>query len=265
MDVAVHVSRLFVYPVKSCAPVEVSSARLDVRGFVHDRRFMVVDGSDRFLSMREEVGLGRVRAEIAGDRLRLEAPGVGATQIDTRFQGATRTVRIWDDECEAMEEPRASEWYSEALGRRVRFVRMADGFARRVSEEHAGPGHEVGFADAFPLLIISEASLAALNARLLTPVPMERFRPNIVVAGCAPFSEDGFARFAVADIPMRAVKSCSRCVITTTDPATGQRAAEPMRTLASFRTVGGKVMFGQNVVHEALGTIRRSDAVRVLT
>jgi uncharacterized protein YcbX len=135
---------------------------------------------------------------------------------------------------------------------------------RPVDVDHAGPGHRVGFADGYPLLLLSEGSLDELNRRLEAPLPMDRFRPNVVVDGCGPHAEDRWRRLRVGDVEMRVVKPCSRCSITTVDQATAARGPEPLATLADYRLAGGKVLFGQNLVHESRGTLRVGDVVEVL-
>jgi uncharacterized protein YcbX len=138
---------------------------------------------------------------------------------------------------------------------------MADQVVRPANPAFAPPGARVSFADGFPFLLISEESLADLNGRLAVPLPMNRFRPNLVVAGCEPYAEDGWKEIRIGDVKLRVVKPCERCLVTTTDQATGERGKEPLRTLATYRKVGNDVMFGQNVVHENTGELRVGDAV----
>ena len=138
---------------------------------------------------------------------------------------------------------------------------MSDSVIRPADPGFAPPGTRVSFADGFPFLLISEESLADLNRRLAQPLPMNRFRPNLVVAGAHPYAEDDWHRIEVGGIPMRVVKPCGRCVVTTTDQANGERGKEPLRTLATYRKQGGEVMFGQNVLHERPGRLRIGDLV----
>jgi uncharacterized protein YcbX len=138
---------------------------------------------------------------------------------------------------------------------------MPDDTLRPANPAFAPQGTRVSFADGYPFLLISEESLADLNGRLPRPVPMDRFRPNLVVAGGAPYAEDGWTRIGVGGLAMRVVKPCPRCVVTTTDQATSERTPEPLRTLATYRKVNGEVMFGQNVIHENSGRVRVGDSV----
>ena len=171
-------------------------------------------------------------------------------------------VRVWKDTCRAAwlgERPAA--WFSDFLGSSCGLVYMAGETIRPADPAYAPGGTRVSFADAFPFLLISEESLADLNLRLADPLPMNRFRPNLVVAGAAPYQEDRWDRVEIKGLGFRIVKPCARCVVTTTDQLTTERGREPLRTLATYRQVNGKVMFGQNVVHERQGRLRLGDAV----
>jgi uncharacterized protein YcbX len=183
------------------------------------------------------------------------------TSLDPNPTVAT-TVRVWKDRCAAtwLGEP-PGRWFSDFLGLPCSLVHMADQSVRLANRSYAPEGTRVSFADAYPFLIISEASLADLNRRLAEPVPMNRFRPNMIIAGSEPYAEDQWSRVEINGIRLRVVKPCDRCVVTTTDQATAERGKEPLRTLGRYRKVGGKVMFGQNAVHETVGRLRVGDMV----
>jgi uncharacterized protein YcbX len=173
-------------------------------------------------------------------------------------------VRVWKDTCPAAwlgERPAA--WFSEFLGSPCSLVFMTGETVRPADPSSAPGGTRVSFADAFPFLVISEDSLADLNRRLADPLPMNRFRPNLVVAGVTPYQEDLWERIEISGIGIRIVKPCARCVVTTTDQTTGKQGKEPLRTLATYRKVGEQVMFGQNAVHERTGRLRLGDPVVV--
>jgi uncharacterized protein len=262
------VSALHVYPVKSCAGTPLARARIGRRGIVGDREWMLVGPDNVFLSQRTLPRLALVRPSIVPDGLRIEAPGMPPLHVARAASGARLAVvevEVWGDVCEAEDAGReAKEWFTKYLDLPARLVRMTDENVRPVDPDFAvQPDDEVGFADGYPFLLISEASLADLNARLAEPLPMDRFRPNIVVADCEPYAEDAWGRFAIGGVPFVAVKPCSRCAVTTVDQSTGDRGKEPLRTLATYRKRGDKVMFGQNLVHLAEGEIRVGDAVRV--
>jgi len=262
----IRVSRLVIYPIKSCRGVEVNLATVGTTGFELDRRWMLIGDDGRFLSQREHHQLALVRVQIEGDLLRLEAPGLPSLEVG--FDGAVgpaSRVQIWDDECAAIDEgDEAAGWFSRCLGISARLVRMASDNARPLGSSTAEPGDHVSFADGFPFLLLSAASLDGLNRRLSLPVPMDRFRPNIVIDGCQPHAEDGWNRIRIGEVGFRFAKPCARCVITTVDQATGERKREPLRTLSTYRTVDGQVLFGQNLVHEGRGLIRVGDSVEVL-
>jgi uncharacterized protein YcbX len=258
----IRVTELAIYPVKACRGIRVSSARVVERGFAGDRRWMIVDASGVFVTQRTERRLALVRAVLDGEELELSAPGAGAVRVPAAYEaGVRREVQVWSHVGTAVAHPEGSAWLSALLGAPHTLVYMPDDERRAVNPERARPGDIVGFADGYPFLLISEASLAALNARLAAPITMQRFRPNIVVSGCEPFAEDGWARLAVGALGFRGVKRCDRCVVTTVDPETGDSGVEPLRTLATFRREDGKVWFGMNLIHDGPGTISVGDEV----
>ncbi len=261
-----RVSQLVIYPIKSCRGVEIDRATVGTTGFELDRRWMLIGDDGRFLSQREHHQLAVVRVQIDEDRLRLEAPGLASLEVGFEGDvGPASRVRVWDDECNAIDEGEdAARWFSRHLGCSSRLVRMASDDARPLGSSMAQPGDHVSFADGFPFLLLSAASLDGLNRRLTLPVPMDRFRPNIVVDGCEPHAEDGWTRIRIGEVEFRVAKPCARCVVTTVDQATGERKREPLRTLSTYRTVDGQVLFGQNLVHEGCGVVRVGDEVGVL-
>lgn len=260
-----ELSGLGVYPVKSCAGVELARARVELRGLEHDRRFMLVDDAGVFVTQREEGVLARARASVAGGLLRVTAEGRPPLELPAQPEHGRRTsVRIWDDQTEGLEQAEGSAWFSQLVGRSLRLVFMPRDVRRPVDPRYAGPADVVGFADGFPLLLISEASLAELERRLGRAVEMRRFRPNLVVRGTDPHAEDGWRRFRIGQLGFRAVKPCSRCTIPLRDPDTGELGKEPLATLATYRRQDGKVMFGVNVVPDGEGEIALGDELRVL-
>jgi MOSC domain-containing protein len=174
-------------------------------------------------------------------------------------------VRVWADEVAAVDAGEgAARWLGRLLRQDCRLVFMPPQTRRPVDPHYARRGETVSFADGFPLLLVSEASLAALNARLAQPVPMNRFRPNLVVAGCEAFAEDRWRRIRIGALELDVVKPCSRCAIPAIDQATGQRDPEINRALAAFRRFEGQILFGQNLLHAGPGALRRGDPVEVL-
>jgi uncharacterized protein YcbX len=159
----------------------------------------------------------------------------------------------------------AAEWFSEFLGISCKLVAMTERSIRPVAKEYAVNNDVVSFADGYPFLLISEATLDDLNSRLATPVPMKRFRPNLVVKGCEPFAEDTWKEIQIGDAKFYVVKPCARCTIPTVDIETGEKGVEPLRTLATYRNFENKVLFGQNLLPASNGTLSVGDAIQIIT
>jgi len=261
---AVEVSELYIHPIKSARGIAVSSARVGDRGFEHDRRFVVVDAAGDFITQRQHPEMARVVPHIHGDILRIDAKGIGHVEVPLRpTAGAHRRVRVWGDTCDALSlGPEEGRFFERVIGAPSELCYMPDESIRPVNPAYAGPDDRVSFADGFPFLLISQASLDALNARLARPVSMSRFRPNLVVTGAGAFDEDTWDAFGIGEVIFRPVKPCSRCVMVNVDPLTGEAGKEPLATLAGFRKQGGKVMFGQNLIFTGHGEIRVGDRLR---
>jgi uncharacterized protein YcbX len=254
-----------VYPIKSAAGIAVTEWDVDQFGLRHDRRWMVVDEHGEHVTQRTQPRLALLRPSIVGERLRVAAPGRAPLDLPLEPQAAVTTrVTVWRDACAAhwMGE-RAAAWFSEFLGQRCSLVHMPEATVRPADPVYAPAGVRVSFADAFPFLLISQESLADLNRRLPTPVLMNRFRPNLVIAGGEPYLEDRLTAFRIGTLELRAVKPCDRCVLTTIDQATAEGGPEPLRTLAGYRKVDGKVYFGQNVVHLTAGRLGVGESLLV--
>lgn len=263
-----HLSAIHLYPIKSAAALSPASAQVEARGLAHDRRWMIVDPAGRFLTGRELPQLVRLKAVPTADGLRLDAPG--AAPLALAFPTASaprRSVSIWDDDLEAVDAgDDAAAWLGAWLGRELRLVYMDSAAARPVSLTHGQPGDEVSFADGYPLLVISQAALDGLNARLAQPLPMLRFRPNLVIADCAAHAEDGWQRVRVGEVVFDAVKTCVRCVFTTVDADRGEfdPSGEPLRTLKTYRRSPRGITFGMNLIARGSGVLRLGDRVEVL-
>jgi len=256
---------LNVYPIKSAGGFAVESWPVDEFGLRYDRRWMVVDQQGQAVTQREYPRLALARSSIEGGRLRVAAAGRPPLDLPLQPAGAvTTTAVVWGDACvSSWMGERAARWFSDLLGFSCSLVYMPDETRRPADPEYAPAGVRVSYADAFPFLLISEESLADLNARLPDPVAMNRFRPNLVIAGGPAYVEDGLARFRIGGLELAAVKPCARCVLTTTDQATGLRGPEPLRTLATYRKANGQVLFGQNVVHRSPGRLTVGETLRV--
>lgn len=265
-----HVSDLYLYPVKSLRGIALESALLDERGFHHDRRWMLVDANGVFISQREEHRMALIDVALSAHVLSVSAPDMEALRIPLHADGPLMRCRVWRDVVEAIPvSPEADAWFSAFLGVTCRLVYMPNESRRIVDRAWVKEERIVGFADAFPLLIIGQGSLDELNLRLQKrgepPVPMQRFRPNIVVAETRAFEEDRWQHIRIGEINVDVVKPCARCAIPTVDIETAEAGKEPLRTLSTYRKEGSKVYFGQNAVHRQLGTIAVGDAVTVVT
>ena len=272
MPDALTLTGLYLYPVKSLGGYAVPTAEATPRGLRHDRRWLLVDGRNRFLTQRQhpEMALLALAPAHNGflithrqrpDLLPLYIP-FEATPERTLF------VTIWDDMVFAWRGTAVADaWLSEALGREVRLVYMSD-MVRRPVEPARNPADQlVSFADGYPYLLLGEAALADLSRRVGHELSLRRFRPNLVFSGGPAYADDTWASFRIGTLPFRAVRGCGRCVLTTIDPNTAQKSpqAEPLRTLATYRTEDGSALFGQNVTGPPSGTLRLGDALEVLS
>ena len=260
---AATVSQLFVYPIKSVGGVALRESVLEPRGLRHDRRWMLVDEDGRFMSQRRTPRMALISTGMSAGRLLVDAPGMPGLSLSLRPEARRRIeVRVFADTTQgAPVDEEADRWFTRFLGVNSRLVYMPDDAVRAPDPRYAADGDRIGFADSFPSLLTTEASLADLNARLRDPVPMDRFRPNLVVAGCGPFAEDGWRRVRVGSVPFRVAKPCARCSVTMVDQSTGTRGQEPLRTLARYRRTDDGVIFGQNLIPDSPGTLRVGDAV----
>ena len=261
-------STLHVYPVKSCAALAPTHATVEARGLAADRRWMVVDENGRFLSARKLPRMTLVRTRTVDDGVEVEAPGMQGLLVRAEADAARRReVQVWGSTVSArVAEPAADAWISAFLGCVAHFAYMDEHALRAIDPAYAHVDDIVSFADGFPLLLISQAALDLLNTKLAAPVPMLRFRPNLVVDGVPAHAEDGWRRIRIGGIDFDVVKPCTRCVLTTVDFEQGEfdPGGEPLRTLLSYRRTGKGVTFGQILIPRSRGTLRLGDAVEVL-
>lgn len=262
------VADLYIYPVKSCRGIRLTAAQLNAWGLQYDRNWMIVTPAGKFLTQRDFSRLALIETAIEADHLCLQAPGQSALclpLVSPVAKSEIITVEVWRDHCQAVDQgAEAAVWLSQFLEIDCRIVRIGDAYDRPVKSERSA---QVSFADAYPLLLISEASLADLNQRLPQRLPMNRFRPNLVVTDCDPYAEDSWRQIRVGETVFDVAKSCERCVITTTDQQTAIRdaAKEPLKTLATYRRLKGGVIFGQNLIHHSAGEIKVGSVVEVLS
>ena len=259
-------SQIHVYPVKSLAGFQVSSWPVDKTGLRYDRKWMLVDADGLFLSQRRLPKMALLSTRIVANELILSAAGLTdlAVPLHGGVSGADVAVSIWKDNCLAkMVSQAANEWLSQALDADCRLVYLPEDSVRQVDPNYAQPDDETAFSDGFPFLLISENSLNALNAAMGLELEMIRFRPNLVVADCAAYAEDSWRRISINGIGFRLPKPCSRCQVPTIDPHTAQTGKEPLTTLARLRQWQHKVYFGQNVLHDGLGSLAVGQQVYV--
>ena len=247
-------SEIWIYPIKSLGGIPMQEAFAEQRGLRYDRRWMLVDDAGRFVSQREIPAMALLGTAIAHPFLSVfwKKNPLEKVQIPLEIQPdelQETEVQIWDDRCSGLVfSEEINQWFSHHLGQNLRLVYMPDTSHRPADSRYAPQEHQVSFADGFPYLIIGQASLDELNSRLEQPLPMNRFRPNFVFTGGQAFEEDEWSHFTINHLPFQGVKPCARCIIPNTDQDTAFRAAEPLKTLATFRNIGNKILFGQNVL-----------------
>ncbi len=261
-------SELNIYPVKSLGGISVNEAEVTDRGLKYDRRWMIVNSDEKFLTQRTHPKMALLKTKISHNKLILshkteDIPPL-VIPINSKLSETT-IVNIWDDLVTAFLVGKyTDEWLSDVLDYKCRLVFMPDDTERFVDRSYAIQNEIVSFADAYPFLIIGHRSLDDLNSRLKEELPMNRFRPNFVFSGGAPYEEDNWKKFRIGEVVFEAVKPCSRCVTTTIDQENATKNDEPLKTLSSYRTINNKVMFGMNLVHEGTGILRVGDEIEVL-
>ena len=257
---------IYIYPIKSAAGIALETAQVAPQGFQYDRRWMVVDDQGKFMTQRHFPRMALIRVRYSNEQLIIEAPAQKPLLIPLVLNSPQHiSVQVWSDICDAIplgEE--VANWFSEFLETSCQLVYLPEDSLRPIKSRYQVNNEQVSFADGFPFLLISDASLADLNQRLEQPVPMNRFRPNLVVSGCEAFAEDGWQSIRIGSIGFRVVKPCDRCVITTVDQTQGIRGKEPLLTLAQYRRWDGKIWFGQNLIHEQLGMLKVGDSVEII-
>jgi uncharacterized protein YcbX len=242
---------IWIHPVKSAAGIACETAVLGPRGLAHDREWMIVDPDGRFLTQRDEARLALLATAIEGGCLKLANPQGPGPSVALDHGGEAREVIVWRSQCAAFDAGKeAAQFLSEWLGRPLRLVRFDARRARLANHDWTG-GRDVptAFSDGYPLLVLSQASIDDLSARIGRRLPVERFRPNLLLDGVAPYAEDQATTLATGEVRLALTKACTRCVITTVDPQRGVRdGEEPLATLKTYRhdrALRG-VVFGRN-------------------
>ncbi|NOH03824.1 MAG: MOSC domain-containing protein [Chloroflexi bacterium] len=265
----IAVSTLTYYPIKACKGFDVPASNVERMGFEHDRRMIIVTPDGRFLTQREHPRLALITPALKNEAVTLSAPNFDSLQIGIQRSGTPVPVDIWSSKgVDAIDQgDEAAAWLSEWLGTSVRLVHIADGFKRKLNPNYAVSAEDhTGFADGYPILIASEESLQDLNSRLdaSRSIPMNRFRPNLVVKGCEPFAEDTWKRIRIGTVEMALVKPCARCVVTTIDKETLEKNKEPLKTLSAYRRHELGAIFGVNVIPLNEGRLEVGMSVEVI-
>ena len=264
-----EVTEINVFPLKSARGFGLSAAEVRPRGLAGDRRWMVVDENHQFMTARKCPALLSILTRLDEHRLTLRARDREPLTVALATPDRRAPVVIWRDEVDAcLPDPAADAWLSEVLGQACYLAYMDERAVRPLAAKHGFDDHVVSFADGMPLLLVNEASVADVSARVGRPIETLRFRPNIVIRGAEAFAEDSWREVRVGDVTFAVVSACARCVFTTLDPITGERdpAGEPLKTLSSFRRHPQKrsdVLFGANLTPLGNGVVRVGDPVTV--
>jgi uncharacterized protein YcbX len=268
-----QLSEIYIYPVKSLGGIRLDDTELTDKGLLYDRRWMLVDENNRFLTQREHPQLALFETKLFTDFLRIvdtvRQKGL-VVRLEPQLSEIERivTVTVWDDEVEAWEVSEiANEFFTEALGTPTRLVYMHEESQRKTDANYSLTGEETtSFSDGYPILIIGQASLDDLNNKLAEPIGINRFRPNFVFTGGNAFEEDEWHEFTIGGIRFFGVKPCARCIMTTIDPQTGEKSGkEPLLTLNRYRKAGNRILFGQNVLISQFGSVSVGDSIEVIS
>jgi uncharacterized protein YcbX len=261
----VKLSEIWIYPVKALGGISLSSAKVLPKGLEYDRRWMLVDENDIFLTQRKYPKLALFKSAFEKNKLMIS---FDRDQIELPFNVGRQPglqAKVWDDTVTTFEvNPTISNWFSERLDIKCKLVFFPEENPRPVDQAYSVNQDHTSLSDGFPFLIIGQPSLDDLNSRLEESIPMNRFRPNFVFTGGAPYAEDQWREFAIGTNRFVAVKPCGRCVVPTINQDTGERSAEPLKTLSTYRNRNGKVHFGQNVIAKNHGEVHVGDLIRVI-
>jgi uncharacterized protein YcbX len=268
MNQALFVQNLYLYPIKSLGGIAVQEARVEERGFKYDRRWMLVNQSGEFLTQRQYPQLALLQVTLGESELVVfsKVDPSRKTSFDLELNsGKEMQVKVWGDTVAALQvAPEVSAWFCDFLGMNVDLVLMPESSHRKMDPRYAVQEESVSFADGMPYVIIGQASLDELNGRLTDPVGMDRFRPNLVFSGGEAYAEDQFKKLQIGEVEFQVVKPCARCVMITVDQEKGSKGKEPLATLATYRSQGSKVYFGQNAVALSQGIVRVGDPIQQL-
>ena len=267
MSSQARLTGLFVYPIKSCAPITPKSAEVERRGLKHDRRFMLVDEHGLFVTGRQFGMLVRITANPGPHGLHISAPGMETLTVHNPRGEARRRASLWGQALSVLDAgDQAADWFSTYCGRSLRLVHADAAMQRPVDPAYGQSDDAVAFPDGYPVLLISQQAIEQLSERVGRPIEMGRFRPNLVVSGVLAHAEDAWKRVRIGPVLFDVVKACVRCMFTTVDPVSGERSAdgEPLKTLKVYRHNGQGITFGQNLIPRSKGSVHLGDSVEVI-
>ena len=258
-------SEIWIYPIKSLGGIKLTSTQVMPKGLKYDRRWMLIDENNRFMTQRVLAPMALFKLALESDKLVITFKGDSINlPFNHTYNEIPLEVTIWDDKVMANEvSEEYSDWFSKYLGLKCKLVYFPETNARPVDPRYKVNDEHVSLADAYPFLIIGQSSLDDLNKRLEIPVPMNRFRPNFVFIGGEPYEEDSWRNFTIGNNRYVGVKPCARCVLTTVNQDTAEKGTEPLKTLSKYRRVANKVLFGQNVVALDFGNIAVGDKIQL--
>jgi uncharacterized protein len=258
-------TELWIYPIKSLGGIRLKTAEVLAKGLKYDRRWMLIDEQQKFITQREHPKMALFKLSMTDDHL-MVCLGKDEVKIPVNLSQPNKIqTMVWDDKVEVLPvNSNIDDWFSERLGIKCSLVHFPETHVRKVDQNYATENEEVGLADGFPFLIIGQSSLDDLNQKLEYPVPMNRFRPNFVFTGAKAFAEDHWKSIRIGAIEFKVVKPCARCVLTTVDQDSGIKSNEPLRTLSTYRKVNNKVLFGQNMIAINSGFIKMNDSIEII-
>lgn len=256
---------IYIYPVKSLAGIRVSSWPVNEKGLLHDRKWMLIDNNNHFLSQRHIPKMVLIKTELSKTQLILSTESSGSISLDLLPKDGSEIISsIWSDQCLSKTiSKQADQWLSDFLGIECKLVYQPDDVVRRVDPQYASANDKVNFSDGFPFLITSEASLDSLNQAMGLKLPMQRFRPNLVISQCESYAEDSWREISINNIDFRLPKPCSRCSVPTIDTETAETNKEPLTTLNRLRKWNKQVFFGQNALHNSSGLLSINSPVQI--
>jgi uncharacterized protein len=260
------VKALYVYPIKSLGGISMSTVQVTKKGFQYDRRWMLVDENNMFLTQRTHRIMATLQVQFTENGLQVFTSSNVDDAVEIPFENTASDgirVQVWDDICEGILVDEAIDgWFTQKLQIPCKLVYMPDSSLRPIDKRYAVHDNDItSFSDGYPILMISQESLNDLNSRMPEPVPMDRFRPNLVIEGVQPYQEDDMKTFEMNNAIFYGVKPCARCVVTTINQQTLAVGKEPLRTLATYRKQGNNILFGQNVIPDGNTIVTVGDTI----